>query len=265
MVEREDLFPEDIFIDEAAKEEDLFSEEVAESTGQVLPAISTKGKKRYEDRMQRSEEEDYWLGGFDLKNLDKKFYKTWIKQAQEMDIDPYFYVAHTIKELGGVRKEGYEQERFRINPQSTAGRYIQKIGQAAKTEEDVFRPFKYTGREAMEEGKGGYGAGALLIDDPVGVRAGSRSLYMDLWNEEIGSGDPAGDIYNPDTALNRASMYTLKYLYDKDLKSLSEGASAEVFQRTNPGEKDYGEHMNTIYQGLKTDPDYQWIRDIINE
>ena len=275
-IKRIDLSAEDRFIDEATRNQSIFSGEVAESTSQTIPAFSTKGKKRYQERVKRSQEDDNWLGGFDTKNLDRKFYRIWIKEAQDMGIDPYFYVAHTIKELGGVRDKEWSQKKFQINPESTIGPLIAEhatfTGWHGMEDEDVQSAFKYTGREAVEEGKGGYGAGATLIADPVGQSIDAVGLYNNLLEKEdlerirnFDSKNTEDDIYNPNTALNKASMFTLKRLYNRDLKSLSEGASAEVFQRTNPGEKDYGKHMNTIYQGLKTSPDYKWIREIIDD
>jgi len=222
--------------------------------------------------------EEHMLSGLYTKHLDKKFYKKYIKEAEKLGIDPYWYVAHTIKELGGIREEGKEQ----------------KIRSGIEGAHVTDLSMKPEGQPGHRGARGLYGPGAILPADPAGRRfiepfgvpgSGSyrfkgKSKYKDNIESEqaatkgirmsVGDmSDPSkpaliahDEMYNVENPRNKFSMMLLSDVYRSDVKGQT---TAESFQRLNPGESGYGESMKEIYEGLKTRSEYQWIRNIIEK
>ena len=109
-----------------------------------------------------------YLGGFQTTHLDKKFYETYIPKAIELGFDPYLYVAHTLKELGGIREQGKEQ-----------------IGKSRPGVELTEASMFPAGKPGHLGARGTYGPGAIALGDPGGKRFMKEDIVPTIHGEPV--------------------------------------------------------------------------------
>jgi len=178
---------------------------------------------------------EHMVAGLNTRYLDKKFYKKYIKEAQKLGIDPYWYVAHTIKELGGIREEGKSQKMIHRGPLS----------------------LKPHGQPGHRGARGAYGPGAVLPGDPAGRR------FWESFQTAGISGEKFSDV-SPEHAI--LSNIKASRKNNPDLFYETFGGTEEMWDKAikhmelKPNELGTG-----IFMGGYRDSSGNWVKTNMNE
>jgi RHS repeat-associated protein len=207
--------------------------------------------------------------GLDLRYLDMEWYSRMIPEAVNYGIDPYFYVAMTIKEMGGIRQEGHSQ--------------------GGQTDMKFREGYKNMGIFGVMIG---YGAGAVLLGDAIfygrifdknylvegysveltdaAKRAGWTTKQEKIINDQLyimggrNRFQTKEEAYNPKSPSNIISFTLLQGHFKTRVEPATAKLGAvKAFQLLNPGEPYYGENMMQIINAIETEPEFESLRRII--